>query len=103
MLLLRDVELLPGESVDGVESVHLRGRVRSRGLFDRPMSVEHEGMLELWIGEDDDLIRRARYEVTTIRALSPESGAGSFNSEQSADVYFFDYDADIAIEAPIPK
>jgi hypothetical protein len=101
MLTLRDVEFLPGESVDGVESVHLRGSVRSRGLFDRPMSVEHEGMLELWIGEDDDLIRRALYEVTTVRALAPGTGSSSFESEQSADVYFYDYGADIAIDAPV--
>ena len=58
-----------------------------------------ERLLEVWAGEDDHLIRRARHQVTQVQ-VTPYDDGRRIGWERSADIYFYDYNAPIAIQAP---
>lgn len=110
-----DVERLPNEYVRGVECLHYKGRVDVNALVDSlpddlfPQPVykwlrHSDKVVELWIGENDYLIRQYRmdernpYPSTSDLSPLPGGKPGTVGTEV---MEFYDYNEPTDIEAPV--
>lgn len=90
----RDLALAGEESVGGVDTYHLRGKVRARDaapLVAASSSEERLVDLDLWVGKDDDVLRRVRVSGP----IAPGEPSGAFRT-----VELRDFGRSFGIEAP---
>ncbi len=90
----RELAIAGEESVGGVDTYHLRGKVRARDaapLVAARASGDRLVELDLWVGKDDDLLRRVR--------VSGPIGAGE-PAGASRTVELRDFGRSFGIEAP---
>jgi len=90
----RDLELAGKDTVGGAESYHLRGKVKARDashLLAVTTTSERLVDLDLWVGVDDELLRR-------VRVSGPV--AGGEPADASRTIELSDFGASFQIEAP---
>ena len=118
---LVDLEELPGEQIDRVDSLHYRGRVDIDRIIGEqvsgldPESPVYQGTLDflevhrraridvdIWIGEEDFSIRQMKLDVEAPTTVSDELGTRVEGSAgYTTTVRFFDLNASIRIERPV--
>lgn len=102
-----DIRVAEGETIDGVRTRHVRANLRANvlgGAYDKLF-------VEMWIGEDDNLIRRLTMagetdveEQDTAGLASGALGAADIGGEAEflMTITYSDFDKPISIEPPIP-
>jgi hypothetical protein len=112
--LLNQIEKLPDETISGVDCLHLRGEVdmerqaekvkaalSSANLkyneivqFINEQMISGKEVVELWIGEDDYIIRQIKRNGRVFIN-------GEYQDTYSSIVNYFDFDKPIVIEPPL--
>jgi len=110
---LTDLETLPDVQIDGVDSLHLRGKMDLQRLVPQvsasPTGQSETQMLEqlkdidtsieIWIGKDDYLIRRFEQEIRT--PVKGPTGDITDWKVSTSELRYFDFNAQISVEAPL--
>ena len=102
-----DVQVVKEQTVDGAQTRHIRANLRANVLG----SAYNNLFVEMWIGKDDNLIRRLSMAGET--AVEEQDTAGLASSALSATdiggkaefimtITYSDFNGDIVIEPPIP-
>ena len=94
-----EFEALSDEDLDEVRTHHFKGDLFPR-FIDRPLMSEESGTMEIWMGKDDSLIRRAKYKITNVQSYPEFLDEAPQILERDVDIYFFDYNEPVTIEAP---
>jgi len=114
---LTDLERLPNETIRGIDCLHYKGKVDMDAYVDKlpdylyPDERYREWLgytdrtMELWIGEEDYLIRKCRrdernpYGVAGTKELSTPPGSEPRHTSTEV-TEFYDYDQPVEIEPP---
>ena len=119
--LLIDVDILEGQRVDGLDSLHYRGKIDMDRVVDEVLAgfdssapgyaeaakafdIQRtaEINVEMWFGRDDLYIRRLDMDVRAPGTRSgPEGARQVIWSTYQTSVRYFDFDESIAIERPV--
>ena len=99
-----DIEIVKDETIDGVETRHIRAKLRANvlgGSYERLF-------LEVWIGKDDNLLRRltmagkAEVEEEDTAGLAASALDIGGDAEFTMTITYTHFNLPIIIEAPIP-
>ena len=99
-----DIEIVKDETIDGIETRHLKANLRANvlgGSYDNLF-------LEVWIGKDDNLLRRltmagkAEVEEEDTAGLSASVLDIGGDAEFNMTIIYSNFNQPVAIEPPIP-
>ncbi len=110
---LTDLEILPDVQIDGLDCLHLRGKMDLQRLVPQvsgsPNGQSEAQMLErlkdidtsieIWIGKDDYLVRRL-YQETRTPVKGPTGDITDWK-ESTSDQRYYDFNAQINVDAPV--